>query len=462
MVSLSTKSKIKEEDYIKFIFYSKEFNYQNSKSYFESKIRQMSNDIGEPWNRLGKRAYVKHDFRMSSATHAQKKLDEKFNKDTFNYNRKYGNNDNNNNINYNNENNHVWNGINSNIRNQQPEPPKRKKLENLSFLDKLDDKSGAVLMVKDPNNENGDTFQCKFGKIDFSKNGKNGNSIEVLFDPTAPVFKNLNWKKEFMESFEKWQYERNDDFNPRFEFLLDTELQIIEPTKPTSYLLVYPSEFLGDMSGNQFDLRKKMVHTLEAINYLHRNDQWFTPIDVNQMYSISRNKTKTPENAQKQWQRWRNTQLGRKYNEMSEQEQFHYRSLYYYKYLFSSTIIMRFKNEQMGMPEYLNFQWYDCKIVKLDYSRNDIEKRIDEFHDCYNCGSAECGFKSCKEFQIMIDSYMKAYNDEYHDAKRKIGHFCVKCGESGGHYGHKCENDMACKFCGSSQHNNWKTWKCAY
>ena len=85
VVNLSGKAKIKEEDFVKFIFYSEEFNYENAKSYFETKIRQMSCDIGEPWNLLDKRAYVKHDFKMSSSTHAQKKLDDKFNKDMFNY-----------------------------------------------------------------------------------------------------------------------------------------------------------------------------------------------------------------------------------------------------------------------------------------------------------------------------------------------------------------------------------------
>ena len=45
VTNLASKSKIKEENYVKFIFYSNEFNYQNSKSYFESKIRQMSMDI---------------------------------------------------------------------------------------------------------------------------------------------------------------------------------------------------------------------------------------------------------------------------------------------------------------------------------------------------------------------------------------------------------------------------------
>ena len=103
---------------------------------------------------------------------------------------------------------------------------------------------------------------------------------------------------------------------------MDIELEIVEPTKPTSYLLVYPTEFLGDISGDPFDLRRKMIHTLEAVNYLYRNNQYFTPIDVNQLYSISRNKTRTPENVQKQWQRWRNAQLGRKYNNMTVNESF--------------------------------------------------------------------------------------------------------------------------------------------
>ena len=324
--NLATKSKIKEEDYVKFIFYSNEFNYQNSKNYFETKIRQMSMDIGEPWNLLDKIAYVRHEFKMSSNTHAQKKLDEKYNKDIFNYNRKYGNNNRNNSE----EKDHVWNGVNSNIRKQKPDPPTHKKLENFTYLDKIDDNSGAVLMVQDPNNANGDVFQCKFGKIDFSRNIRNCNSIEVLFEPNVPIFKKLYWKEEFLNSFNKWQQDRNVNFNPRFEFLLDTQLEIIEPTKPTSYLLVYPTEFLGDISGDQFDLRRKMSHTLEAYNYLHRHDRNFVPIDVDQMYSISRNKTKSPENAQKQWNRWRSTQLGRTFNKMDEQQQFHYRSMYYY------------------------------------------------------------------------------------------------------------------------------------
>ena len=66
--------------------------------------------------------------------------------------------------------------------------------QNLSLLEKMDDYSGAVLYVKDPSNANSGLFQCKNGKIDFSKNIRNSNSIEVLFDKHAEIFKQLNWK----------------------------------------------------------------------------------------------------------------------------------------------------------------------------------------------------------------------------------------------------------------------------
>ena len=38
----------------------------------------------------------------------------------------------------------------------------------------------------------------------------------------------------------------------------------------------------------------------------------------------------------------------------------------------------------------------------------------------------------------------------------------IKCDESGGHYGGKCDNKMKCKFCQSDKHKNWKSWECAY
>ena len=128
----------------------------------------------------------------------------------------------------------------------------------------------------------------------------------MFFNLWKDRYKISHWKEEFLNSFNKWQQERNVNFNPRFEFLLDTQLEILEPTKPTSYLLVYPQEFLGDISGDQFDLRRKTSHTLEAYNYLHRHDRNFVPVDIDQMYSISRNKTRTTENAQKQWNKWTN------------------------------------------------------------------------------------------------------------------------------------------------------------
>ena len=284
----------------------------------------MSNDIGKPWNLLDKKAYVKHDFRMSSQNHAQRKLDDKYNKDMFIYQRKYGKiedekenkiNNTNNNNNNNKNGGHVWDGKNARLKKHVPPPPKRKLFQDLTLLEKMDDNSGAVLFVKDPSNMNGDSFQCKNGKIDFSKNLRNCNSIEILFDKNNSIFNQLNWKKDFLDTFNQWQNERDPNFNARFEFLLDTQLTITEPSKPTSYILSYPSDFLGDRSGDQFDLRRKMVYALEAYNYRCRKDKNHINIDTDQMYSINRIKSHTPENANRQWQRWLNTQLGQTFNE---------------------------------------------------------------------------------------------------------------------------------------------------
>ena len=73
---------------------------------------------------MDKKAYVKHDFRMSSQNHAQRKLDDKYNKDMFIYQRKYGKIEDQNesklNINNNNNNNnngaHVWDGRNDRLK----------------------------------------------------------------------------------------------------------------------------------------------------------------------------------------------------------------------------------------------------------------------------------------------------------------------------------------------------------
>ena len=45
---------------------------------------------------------------------------------------------------------------------------------------------------------------------------------------------------------------------------------------------------------------------------------------------------------------------------------------------------------------------------------------------------------------------MEGNGDDYQTAKKKINHFCINCGESGGHYGRKCPNQMQCKFHRSS------------
>ena len=123
---------------------------------------------------------------------------------------------------------------------------------------------------------------------------------------------------------------------------------------------------------------------------------------------------------------------------------------------------MKFENEQVDMPEFLQFQFYKCKVTAWDHGQNDIEKRIADLFQCHNCASAECRPGHCKEFGLMMDAYMEGNGDNWQSAKRKINHFCVNCGESGGHYGQSCPNKMKCKFCGSTEHNNWKSWKCPY
>ena len=90
-------------------------------------------------------------------------------------------------------------------------------------------------------------YECEYGRIDFSKSTRNCNSIEILLDPNASAFQNAKWKEEFIQSFYQWQFERKDkEINFKFEFLKDTTLEIIEPSKPMSYAIVFPSYFLGD------------------------------------------------------------------------------------------------------------------------------------------------------------------------------------------------------------------------
>ena len=326
------------------------------------------------------KAYVKHDFRLSSTIQAQHKLDENYNKELYNYNKRYGknnssqNNNNNSNNNNNNSNEHVWDGKNNKLFDNIPPPPKRKVINEMSYLEKIDDRSGAVLYVSDPNGKNQVQYECKYGRIDFRKSTRNCNSIEILLDPKASAFQDPKWKETFTQSFYNWQFNRKDkEINFKFEFLKDTTLEIIEPSKPMSYAIVYPAHFLGDKGGDQFDLKNRMTHALEAHNYRNRNDENYTPIDVSQMYGISRSTTKTPELAQKSWNRWRQTQLGQSYPKMNQQSQKYYRDKYYHNYLYSNIIIMKFENEQLDMPPYLQFQFYNCKVTGLDHSLNDIE-----------------------------------------------------------------------------------------
>ena len=98
----------------------------------------MAIEIGHLWNIVDDEAYIKHDFRMSSSSQAQRKLDENYNKQLYNYKRKYGEIEN-----KDDENDHVWNGRNDRIKDKPP-PPRKLTLNNMSYLEKIDDKSGAT------------------------------------------------------------------------------------------------------------------------------------------------------------------------------------------------------------------------------------------------------------------------------------------------------------------------------
>ena len=130
-----------------------------------------------------------------------------------------------------------------------------------------------------------------------------------------------------------------------------------------TYSIIYPSRFLGDNGGDQFELRERMSYALQAHNYRHRNDDDYEPININQMYSITRTRTKTPEIANRSWNRWRMTQQGQTFPKMSPREQKCYKNKYYHNLYYSNIVVMKFENEQINMPEYLQFQFYKCPVL---------------------------------------------------------------------------------------------------
>ena len=63
---------------------------------------------------------------------------------------------------------------------------------------------------------------------------------------------------------------------------------------------------------------------------------------------------------------------------------------------------------------------------------------------------------------------MRKYKINYELAKKrlKMGSFCTKCGEIGGHYDNKCplesKNKKCCRNCGSHLHDNRKSDDCSF
>ena len=224
---------------------------------------------------------------------------------------------------------------------------------------------------------------------------------------------------------------------------------------------MFPPHLLGDKVGDPFDLRNRIIYAFEAHNYYNRFDDTYIPININQIVSITLNPTKAKEIANKAWERFLLTPIGQNFETLKSHEKQYYRYQYYYKYYNSNVISVKFDNIQLHMPDYLQFQLYKCKVTCEDEGKNEIEKRTDEFYQCYHCSSAECRHRKCKEWGDMIDGYVLGNDDSYGEARNKIKKYCDPCGHSGGHGRNKCNELppgilMRCKKCTQTNHNNKK------
>ena len=81
------------------------------------------------------------------------------------------------------------------------------------------------------------------------------------------------------------------------------------------------------------------------------------------------------------------TQQGQTFSKMSSREQKYYKNKYYHNLYYSNIVVMKFENEQIYMPEYLQFQFYKCPVTTWDHGQNEIEKRIADLFQCHNCAS---------------------------------------------------------------------------
>ena len=457
VVNLSGKAKINHAKYVKIVIYGRNFNKHNCKLEFDVKLKSMLDQVGYPWNLLKEGAFVTHIFKYSTDEQAQRKLNEKYQKELFKYNKQVYNNENDDNKD--DEKDHVWNGKNAKIMNK----PKKKEVGKMSYIDKIDDYSGAIFYVQDPLKNDYNLYHCKNGKIDFSKNVRNCNSIEILLDPDSEIFQIPNWDKLLLDEFDKWQNDRYSKIiNLRYEFDKDVTMDIIKPSKPATYYLNFPPEFFGDSGGDQFQLREKIITELGSINYRNRHNLSFVPIDLDQLYMVARTrKTRNNDHAEKNWNRWRKSTIGKTYEQMNEDDKQHYRDIHYHDWIYTNTIMLKFTNEQIGIPPVLDMGLYKVKVTKREDSQNDIEKRINQFHQCWICLATECGLHGCKEYEGLLIAYQDmGYTPA--QAQKMIKAGCYNCGQAGGHGLDVCPYPQKCKFCGSTSHDNMRTWECPY
>ena len=170
---------------------------------FLIKFDKMCREIGHPWNGISQNEYVKHFFKKDNDTMAIRKRNEQCKKQSIQYNRQ--------------QQQQPWDGRNENIRNnntrmKKVQQPNNKPLNLLTYIDKLDDNSGATLFVRDPKLQMNDPnfrsspeYAIRFGKIDFSTTKFDNNSVEILLEPTANLFALQHWEDLFRTTFNTWK-----------------------------------------------------------------------------------------------------------------------------------------------------------------------------------------------------------------------------------------------------------------
>ena len=470
MVSnIAQKARTKTDNYYKFKFTSKVFRYNNTQAEFASRLHAMCHQIGFPWIQLYD-DYLFHIYRMSDIDYANRKLDDQHRRKQWQQQQQQGNQNTN-------RNQPVWNGVNNSIT---------KKVDNASYADKINDKSGANFYISDPiddqkNNGNKKEYIITNGIIDF-KNSKmtSENCVIVYIDPSKSksIMEERDAIFRLKNSFFRWKHQRqNMEINLDTEFNHDIDLIIEPPKAGVTYKITVPQSHMGDIGGNQFTLKRKIIDVMTHHNFMLKlkGESNQIPIDISQLRSVHRGNKNSPNAmamAKMNWERWLTTPTGKSFNNMSDIEQQKYYNQNYLKYLYTNTIYIKFDQPQPHFPSFFDFGFYKWNVVMIDKLINEFTGRMDDMQTCYTCGSAECSQGRCPDYKLLIESIIDTYKlrEKFNtytlamrEAKRRIGKCCGNCGQSGGHWGQKrCPNPMGCKFCGSKNHNSTKSMDCPY